>query len=127
MISAREKLAVCDVTKLPYGYMDINWQSITIYDDILTPLTANYSCADINFTDFYVYSDECFFYVSAIYCSFSFCSNAIVMDQVLVCITLVIFGSFYGAMLLIQLRLMIWILSVTLFYIDCWIYIQINK
>ena len=30
LISAREKLAVCDVTNLPY--MDVNWQSISIYD-----------------------------------------------------------------------------------------------
>ena len=33
VISAREKLAVCDVTNLPY--MDINWQSISIYMAIL--------------------------------------------------------------------------------------------
>ena len=31
IISAREKLAVCDVTNLPYWYIDINWQSISIY------------------------------------------------------------------------------------------------
>ena len=45
-ISAREKLAVCDVTNLPY--MDINRQSISIYGYLVTSLTVYYSCADIN-------------------------------------------------------------------------------
>ena len=46
VISAREKLTVCDVTNLPN--MDINWQSISIYGYFVTSLTAYYSCADIN-------------------------------------------------------------------------------
>ena len=31
--------------------MDINWQTISIYGDFVTSLTAYYSCADINATD----------------------------------------------------------------------------
>ena len=46
LILPREKLAVCDVTNLPY--MDINWESIPIYGDFVTSLSAFYSCADIN-------------------------------------------------------------------------------
>ena len=46
LIPAREKLAVCDVTNLPY--MDINWQFISIYHDFVTSLPAYYSCADIS-------------------------------------------------------------------------------
>ena len=38
LISAREKLAVCDVTNLPY--MDINWKYISIYGYFVTSLTA---------------------------------------------------------------------------------------
>ena len=60
-ISACEKLAVCDVTNLPY--MDTNWQSISTYGIgyFVTSLTAYYSCADINLSDdnydelFYLY------------------------------------------------------------------------
>ena len=39
------QLAVCDVTKLPY--MDINSQSISIYGDFVTSLTAYYSWSGI--------------------------------------------------------------------------------
>ena len=46
LISAREKLAFCDVTNLPY--MDINWQSISIYGEFMTLPTTYYSCADIS-------------------------------------------------------------------------------
>ena len=46
LISEREKLAVCDVTNLPY--LDINWQLISIYGYFATSLTAYYSCADNN-------------------------------------------------------------------------------
>ena len=45
IISAREKLTVCDVY-LPY--MDINLQFIFIYGYFVTSLTAYYSCEDIN-------------------------------------------------------------------------------
>ena len=47
VISAREELTVCEVTNLPYN-MEINWQSISIYDYFVTSLNASYSCADIN-------------------------------------------------------------------------------
>ena len=40
------KAGGCDVTNLPY--MAINWQSISIYGDVVTSLTAYYSCAEIN-------------------------------------------------------------------------------
>ena len=46
LMSAGEKLALCDVTNLPY--MDIDWQSISIYGHFVTSLTVYYSCADIN-------------------------------------------------------------------------------
>ena len=46
IISPRKKLAVCDVKNLPY--MDINWQSIYIYGDFVTSLTAYYSRVDIS-------------------------------------------------------------------------------
>ena len=46
LITAREKLTVCDVTNLPY--MDINWQSISIYGYFVTSLSAKFSLADIN-------------------------------------------------------------------------------
>ena len=46
LISSREKLAVCDVKNLPY--MDINRQSISIYGDFVTSLTAYYSCGYIS-------------------------------------------------------------------------------
>ena len=43
----RENLAVCDVINLPY--MNINWQSISIYYGyFVTSLTAYYSCENIN-------------------------------------------------------------------------------
>ena len=42
LISAREKIAVCDVTNLPY--MDINWQSISIYGYLVTSLTYTAVC-----------------------------------------------------------------------------------
>ena len=45
LISAREKLLVCDVTNLPY--MDTNLQSISIYGYFVPSLTAYYPCADI--------------------------------------------------------------------------------
>ena len=45
LISSREKLVVCDVTNLPY--MDINWQSISIYGHFVASLSAYYSCANI--------------------------------------------------------------------------------
>ena len=45
LIPDREKYAICDVTILPY--MEINWQSISIYSYFVTSLTAYYSCADI--------------------------------------------------------------------------------
>ena len=44
LLSAHEKLAVCDVTNLPY--LDINWQSMSIYGNFLTSLSAYYSCAE---------------------------------------------------------------------------------
>ena len=47
LISALEKLVVCDVTNLPY--MDINRQSISLYGYFVTSLTAYYSGADINY------------------------------------------------------------------------------
>ena len=47
LLSAREKLTVCDVTNLPI--MDINRQSISIYyGSFVTSLTAYYSCAGIS-------------------------------------------------------------------------------
>ena len=46
LISSREKLAVCDVTNLPY--MVINRQPISIYCDFVTSLTAYYSCGYIS-------------------------------------------------------------------------------
>ena len=54
IISAREKLAICDVTNLPY--MDINWQSISIYGYFVTSLIAYYSCADIS--DIYFFKSK---------------------------------------------------------------------
>ena len=60
----REKLAVCDVTNLPY--MGINWQYISIYGDFVTSLTAYYSCADISMKIFYDEMVGDTFYVSIV-------------------------------------------------------------
>ena len=45
LISARKHLAVCDVTNVPY--MEINWQSLSIYGYLVTWLAADYLCAGI--------------------------------------------------------------------------------
>ena len=59
IISACEKLTVCDVTNLPH--LDINWQSIFIqYGYFVTSPTAYYSCADIRSYNFFsLYMSTC--------------------------------------------------------------------
>ena len=80
-LSKREKLAVCDVTNLPY--MDINWQSISIYGYFVTSLVAYYSRADINQQPVFPYNTSIYFiyFPELIFLYFIFYSLYLYLNQ----------------------------------------------